>query len=201
MGEQLGGAVTVRAAAAPAAAASADPAIAAAPAAPPELSPVFTPEVQHWAPKISAWAAQYNLDPALVATVMQIESCGNPRVLSPSGAQGLFQVMPFHFTAEDDMLDPDTNAARGLGYLSLGLRRAGGNVGLALAGYNGGHSLIGRASSLWPAQSKRYWYWGTGIYADATDGQASSPRLQEWLAAGGASLCARAAQQLASAAY
>jgi hypothetical protein len=129
---------------------------------------------------------------------MQIESCGNPDVLSPSGAQGLFQVMPFHFAAGDNMLDPDTNAARGLAYLSLGLKRAGGNVGLALAGYNGGHSLIGLASSLWPAQSQRYWYWGTGIYADAASGQANSPRLQEWLAAGGASLCTRAAQQLAA---
>ncbi len=162
-----------------------------------ELSPVFTPEVQHWAPKISTWAAQYGLDPALVATVMQIESCGNPHAVSSSGAQGLFQVMPFHFGSGDDMQDPDTNAARGLAYLSLGLQRAGGNVGLALAGYNGGHSLIGLASSLWPAQSKRYWYWGTGIDADATSGQASSSRLQEWLAAGGASLCSRAAEQLA----
>jgi hypothetical protein len=96
------------------------------------------------------------------------------------------------------MLDPDTNAARGLAYLSLGLQRAGGNAGLALAGYNGGHSLIGLASSLWPAQAQRYWYWGTGIYKDAVSGQPSSPRLQEWLAAGGASLCARAAKQLAA---
>ncbi len=164
----------------------------------PQLSPVFTPEVQHWASKITAWAAEYQLDPQLVATVMQIESCGNPTVLSPSGAQGLFQVMPYHFAAGDDMLDPDTNAARGLAYLSLGLQRAGGNVGLALAGYNGGHSLIGLASSLWPAQTKRYWYWGTGIYSDALGGQSGSPRLQEWLAAGGASLCSRAAQQLAA---
>ena len=181
-------------------AAAAAPAVAVAtPNAPaPQLSGVFTPEVQHWAPKIAVWAAEYQLDPALVATVMQIESCGNPHVLSPSGAQGLFQVMPFHFAADDDMLDPDTNAARGLAYLSLGLKRAGGNVGLALAGYNGGHSLIGLASSLWPAQSQRYWYWGTGIYADAASGQANSPRLQEWLAAGGASLCTRAAQQLAA---
>ena len=163
------------------------------------LSPVFTPEVQRWASKIAAWAAEYQLDPQLVATVMQIESCGNPKVLSPSGAQGLFQVMPYHFATGDDMLDPDTNAARGLAYLSLGLQRAGGNAGLALAGYNGGHSLIGLASSLWPAQSKRYWYWGTGIYEDALSGQTSSPRLQEWLAAGGASLCTRAAQQLAAA--
>jgi soluble lytic murein transglycosylase-like protein len=170
--------------------------VAAAPLAAPTLPALFTPEVQHWAGQITAWAALYQLDPALVATVMQIESCGNPQAVSPSGARGLFQVMPFHFAPKDDMLDPDTNAARGLTYLALGLARGGGNAGLALAGYNGGHSLIGVASSLWPAQTQSYWYWGSGIYADAAQGQPTSPRLQAWLQAGGASLCAKAAQVL-----
>lgn len=160
------------------------------------LSPIFTPEVQHWAPQIAAWAAAYQLDPNLIATVMQIESCGAPGVVSRSGAQGLFQVMPFHFTAGEDMQNPDTNAARGMSYLSLGLQRAAGNVGLALAGYNGGHSQIGKASTLWPAETQRYWYWGTGIYEEATAGAASSTRLAEWLNAGGASLCRTAAQQI-----
>jgi len=160
------------------------------------LSPVFTPEVQHWAPQIAAWAQAFQLDPNLVATVMQIESCGAPGVVSSAGAQGLFQVMPFHFTEGESMQDPETNAARGLGYLSLGLQRAAGNVGLALAGYNGGHSQIGRDSSLWPAQTQRYWYWGTGIYEEAAAGAAQSTRLQEWLNAGGASLCSTAAAQI-----
>jgi soluble lytic murein transglycosylase-like protein len=168
---------------------------AAAPSAPTTspLSPVFTPEVQRWAEKITEWAAAFNLDPNLVATVMQIESCGAVDAVSSSGAQGLFQVMPFHFAPEEPMQHPDTNAARGLAYLALGLARAQGDVGLALAGYNGGHSQIAKRFSQWPAQTQRYWYWGTGIYADAASGQASSARLAEWLKAGGASLCARAA--------
>ena len=160
------------------------------------LSPVFTPEVQHWADKIVSWSAVFKLDPNLAATVMQIESCGAPSAVSGSGAQGLFQVMPFHFVAGEDTLDPDTNAARGLAYLALGLARASGDAGLALAGYNGGHSLIGQDSSLWPAQTQRYWYWGTGIYQDATSGQPQSGRLQEWLQAGGASLCTQADGEL-----
>ncbi|MGH2523243.1 MAG: transglycosylase SLT domain-containing protein [Anaerolineales bacterium] len=160
------------------------------------LSPIFTPQVQHWAERIAAWAAPFQLDPNLVATVMQIESCGAPHVVSSSGAQGLFQVMPFHFAPEEPMQDPDTNAGRGLAYLALGLTRAGGNAGLALAGYNGGHSQIGKDASLWPEQTKRYWYWGTGIYQDAIGGQTQSSRLQEWLQAGGASLCAKADQEL-----
>ncbi|HUS17573.1 MAG TPA: transglycosylase SLT domain-containing protein [Chloroflexia bacterium] len=160
------------------------------------LAPIFTPEVQHWAGKIIAWSNYFQIDPNLAATVMQIESCGAPGVTSGSGAQGLFQVMPFHFVTGEDMLDPDTNAGRGLAYLSLGLSRASGDAGLALAGYNGGHSMIGRDSSLWPNETQRYWYWGTGIYQDAVDGAAQSGRLQEWLQAGGASLCATASQQL-----
>jgi hypothetical protein len=160
------------------------------------LSPIFTPEVRHWAGNISAWADAYQLDPNLVATVMQIESCGLPSAVSSAGAQGLFQVMPFHFSPEEDMREPDTNARRGLAYLALGLARAGGNVALALAGYNGGHGQIGRDRSLWPAETRRYVYWGTGIYADATGGLAVSTRLQEWLDAGGAGLCSRAAREL-----
>ena len=159
------------------------------------LSPVFTPEVLRWENEITTWAAAYSLDPNLVATVMQIESCGNPRVVSNAGAQGLFQVMPFHFAAGEDTLDPQTNAARGLAYLARGLELAGGQAGLALAGYNGGHSQIGRDASLWPGETRRYYYWGSGIYAEASAGAAQSERLAEWLAAGGASLCAQAAQE------
>jgi hypothetical protein len=160
------------------------------------LSPVFTPEVQHWREKIMAWAGQYHLDPNLIATVMQIESCGAPHVVSRSGAQGLFQVMPFHFIAGEAMQDPDTNASRGLAYLASGLVRANHDVGLALAGYNGGHSLMTQASNVWSNETQRYWYWGTGIYAEALNGAVISERLQEWLNAGGASLCAKASDQL-----
>ncbi|MBI3361154.1 MAG: hypothetical protein HY023_08590, partial [Chloroflexi bacterium] len=41
------------------------------------LSPLFTPEVRHWEKDIVKWSAAYGIDPNLVATVMQIESCGN----------------------------------------------------------------------------------------------------------------------------
>lgn len=160
------------------------------------LSPVFTPEVRHWEKDIVKWSAAYGIEPNLAATVMQIESCGNPQAVSGAGARGLFQVMPYHFEAGEDMLDPETNASRGLSYLAQGLTRAGGQAGLALAGYNGGHSQIGRDSSLWPGETQRYYYWGTGIYADAVAGADHSDRLSEWLAAGGASLCAKAADEL-----
>ncbi len=160
------------------------------------ISPVFRPEVQYWSGSIRTWAVAAGLDPNLVATVMQIESCGDPRARSRAGAMGLFQVMPDHFSAGDDPYNQDTNASRGLAYLKHSLAVANGNARLALAGYNGGTGVIGRSESSWAAETQRYAYWGSGIYADASSGAAVSLRLQEWMAAGGASLCRQARARL-----
>jgi hypothetical protein len=153
------------------------------------LPAFFTPQVRAWEEDIFRWAEGFGLDPNLVATVMQIESCGDPHAVSPSGAQGLFQVMPYHFSAGEEMQDPETNARRGLAYLAESLVRSRGDADLALAGYNGGHGVIDWDPGNWPDETKGYVYWGGGIYADASAGLADSPRLEEWLAAGGASLC------------
>jgi hypothetical protein len=160
------------------------------------IARLFTPSVHAWDADIVRWSEGYGLDPNLVATVMQIESCGNPHAVSRSGAQGLFQVMPFHFSDGEDMQAPEVNARRGLTYLAESLLLSGGKVGLALAGYNGGHGVIRWDPAQWPAETMRYAYWGEGIYADAAAGRASSPRLEEWLAAGGAWLCEKASMEM-----
>jgi Transglycosylase SLT domain len=162
----------------------------------PSLSPIFMPTVQHWKDQILDWGATYSVDPNLIATVMQIESCGNPGAQSGAGAAGLFQVMPFHFTSGENSLDPDTNARRGVEYLANGLKLSGGHAGLALAGYNGGQSLIARNYEQWPFETQRYYRWGSGIYREASAGWDSSPTLAAWLAAGGQSLCDKAASVL-----
>ncbi|HRQ38789.1 MAG TPA: transglycosylase SLT domain-containing protein [Chloroflexota bacterium] len=159
------------------------------------IAPLFTREVQHWTPQIMAWAAEHGLDPNMVATVMQIESCGDPAALSIAGAQGLFQVMPFHFQPGENAFDPDMNAFRGMSFLAT-LVKQFGESGLAFAGYNGGPGNAVKAYDNWPAETKRYYYWATGIYEDAMAGRAESARLNEWLAAGGAGGCARAATSL-----
>ena len=162
------------------------------------LSPVFTPEVQHWAPSIRHWADEYGLPADLIAVVIQIESCGDPHALSPAGASGLFQVMPFHFRPGEDPFDADTNATRGLEYLADGLRLASGEPALALAGYNGGHGVIGLPPSDWADETQRYVTWGEGILDEARAGLRSSPRLEAWLAAGGDRLCREARRHQAS---
>ena len=160
------------------------------------ISPIFRIEVLHWANSISKWAAASQLDPNLAATIMQIESCGDPRAISSAGAMGLFQVMPFHFSAIDNPYSPDTNAARGLAYLAKSLQTAGGNARLALAGYNGGIGLINRAEWTWPAQTKRYVQYGAPIYEDARNGLDFSIALNEWYEKYGVSLCRQAHQRL-----
>ncbi|MFO7536517.1 MAG: transglycosylase SLT domain-containing protein [Chloroflexota bacterium] len=160
------------------------------------ISPLFSREVQHWNDQIVAWAAQHDLDPNMVATVMQIESCGDPNAVSRAGAQGLFQVMPFHFAAGEDMQDPDTNAYRGMSYLVERLKQTKGEVGHAFAGYNGGHVAAGSGWDRWAHETQRYYVWSTGIYGEAQEGLTESPTLARWMEAGGASLCRQASQRL-----
>jgi soluble lytic murein transglycosylase-like protein len=160
------------------------------------ISPVFTPQVHRWSAEISHWAVEFDLDPNLIALVMQIESCGHPRVHSPAGAQGLFQVMPFHFAQGEDPLDPQTNARRGLLYLARSLDLSNGQINLALAGYNGGHGVIDRNPSTWAPETHRYVQWGTGILEDISMGKLKSIQLDAWLAAGGANLCQLASAEL-----
>ena len=160
------------------------------------ISPIFTREVQHWGGDITRWANGSSLDPNLVAVIMQIESCGDPRALSHAGAMGLFQVMPFHFHFGENPYNPETNALRGLNYLSRSLNTANNNVRLALAGYNGGIGVISRSEWSWSAETKRYIQYGVPMYEDARSGATSSAMLDEWYQKYGAGLCRQASRRL-----
>lgn len=160
------------------------------------ISPLFTAPVQYWAPQIEAWSQAHGVDPNMAATIMQVESCGDPAAVSSAGAQGLFQVMPFHFQPGEDSLDPDTNAARGLTYFRERLQQTNGDIGRAFAGYNGGQRAAASSWDHWPAETQRYYVWTTGIYDEIQQGLDESPTLQRWLQSGGASLCRQAASRL-----
>jgi soluble lytic murein transglycosylase-like protein len=160
------------------------------------ISPIFTREIQHWGRDIVRWAGAAGLDPNLLAVVMQIESCGDPRAVSSAGASGLFQVMPFHFHFGENPFDPETNALRGTNYLSRSLEAAGGNPRLALAGYNGGIGVISRSESRWASETQRYVRFGSPMYDDALSGATSSPTLDEWYRRYGAGLCRQASNRL-----
>ncbi|HWS24700.1 MAG TPA: transglycosylase SLT domain-containing protein [Anaerolineales bacterium] len=160
------------------------------------IAPFFSNSVQFWNEDIQAWAAEYDLDPNLIATVMQIESCGNPSVISSAGAMGLFQVMPFHFLYGEDPFDPTTNALRGLTYLSDSMYLAGQNPNLGLAGYNGGVGVIQWSSDQWYDETQRYVYWGSRILEDANANLTQSSAYDEWYGSYGYWMCEDARSQL-----
>ncbi len=156
------------------------------------LAPLFTPEIQYWSEHISRWANASSLNPNLIATIMQIESCGDSLVQSSAGAMGLFQVMPFHFSPSENPYNPETNAFRGLDYLSRALKASNGDVRLAMAGYNGGISIITQPEWTWAEETKRYIYYGAPIYADAQKGLLESQTLLDWYWKYGQSMCVKA---------
>jgi soluble lytic murein transglycosylase-like protein len=165
------------------------------------LADFYTPEVRYWEREIVRWAREYGVNPNVIAIVMQIESCGDAAAMSQAGAVGLMQVMPFHFDYGENMLNPDTNVRRGVGVLLECLSvHARYDLGLAMACYNGGPSVTQRSSQEWAAETRYYYEWATGLWADVLAGRKSSATLAAWLDAGGRRLCEQAARSLGLAA-
>ena len=85
-------------------------------------------------------AARYRIDPDLIFALVWQESRWNLGAISPKQARGPFQLMPE--TAQRygvmDPHDPNEAARGGVAYLVWLLDRFGGNVSLALSGYNAG---------------------------------------------------------------
>lgn len=82
------------------------------------------------------------IDPRLLLAVVSVENPWlEPGALSPVGAVGLMQVMPFHAggwgCASDDLTDPDANVCHGTRILAHALRRLDGDLERALLRYNG----------------------------------------------------------------
>lgn len=103
---------------------------------------------------IRAEAARYDLDPALVAAVINTESGFAPDSRSGAGAVGLMQVLPdtARFIARqpnrpspspERLAEPEVNIAYGARFLRYLIHRYG-TVGLALAAYNGGPENVNK---------------------------------------------------------
>ncbi len=93
--------------------------------------------VLNWRSQIEAAATKYNVDSALIAAIIQTESGGNPRAMSPVGAIGLMQLMPG--TAHDlgvNPYDPSGNIDGGAHYVATLLSTF--SLQDAAAAYNAG---------------------------------------------------------------
>lgn len=114
----------------------------------PELVQRFTHPLEREA-EIQASAAEYGVEPALVAAVIRTESRFDPEVTSSRGAYGLMQVLPdtAYFISSrggpaGDYRDPATNIRMGTWYLMYLQSRYEGDLRLALAAYNSGPSRV-----------------------------------------------------------
>jgi hypothetical protein len=113
-------------------------------AAAPVIAAPSTPATGSFAREIEQTAGRYGIDHRLVRAVVQVESGGNPRAVSPKGARGLMQLMPARAEALGvrDSFDPGANLDGGVRHLRDLLTRFSGDLPLALAAYNAGEEAV-----------------------------------------------------------
>lgn len=89
-------------------------------------------------------ATKYGVDPMLIYLVMREESGFNYRAVSRVGARGLMQLMPATAArlGVRNIHDPVENVGAGTRYLRSLIDMFGGDVNLALAGYNAGEGAV-----------------------------------------------------------
>jgi hypothetical protein len=103
--------------------------------------------ITQWADLITKYSANNGLDPNFVAALIEEESKGNPRLISPAGAVGLMQIMPYErgFTWRPrtrTLLKPEANLEWGTNTLNEVIRQAQGRLTLAVLAYNSGWDRI-----------------------------------------------------------
>jgi len=120
---------------------------------PTALSPYYWwHEIRQWEPLILRYADRINIDPNFLAALIVCESGGDADEISPAGAVGLMQVMPFHLgynapAATEALRDPDRNMAWGTWVLQNAIEMADGDIFHALALYNGGSEFAASRES------------------------------------------------------
>lgn len=104
----------------------------------------FVPDPQerlHLLRLVHREATRADLPPELVLAVIEIESGFDRFAISVVGAQGLMQVMPFWLDEighpDDNLFHPRTNLRMGCTILKFYVDREKGDLGKALARYNG----------------------------------------------------------------
>ncbi|MGD8177058.1 lytic transglycosylase domain-containing protein [Marinimicrobium sp. ARAG 43.8] len=105
--------------------------------------------------KIHSEARRAELAPELVLAVIEVESHFNHYAVSPVGAQGIMQVMPFWKNEigrpEDNLIHLETNLRYGCTILKHYMDRSNGRLAEALARYNGSYGSYRYAAKVMDA--------------------------------------------------
>jgi hypothetical protein len=103
---------------------------------------------------------RYGIDPLLIYSQMHQESSFKLGATSPKGASGLMQLMPG--TARRmgvvNIYNPKENIEGGVKYMRLLLDMFGGDINLALAGYNAGEGAVMRYGNQIPPYNETQEY-------------------------------------------
>jgi len=115
--------------------------------------------------KDKAWMMAYaeqcsranDLDPALIKAIIKAESNGERLAVSPKGAQGMMQLMPFTQKRLNvtDPFDPIENIEGGVRYIKELLGMFGGNLENAVAAYNAGPAAVKKYGGIPPYDETR----------------------------------------------
>jgi hypothetical protein len=102
-------------------------------------------------------AKKYDVDPALVAAVIEQESRFKPRARSHVGARGLMQLMPRtgRWMGARDLYNPEQNVDAGVKYIKYLDKRFKGDRTKIIAAYNGGEGNVMRYRGVPPFRETR----------------------------------------------
>lgn len=100
---------------------------------------------------------KYDVDPALVAAVIEQESRFKPRARSHVGAKGLMQLMPRtgRWMGARDLYNPEQNVDAGVKYIKYLDKRFNGDLKKIIAAYNGGEGNVKRYRGIPPFRETR----------------------------------------------
>ncbi|MGA1191141.1 MAG: lytic transglycosylase domain-containing protein [Bdellovibrionota bacterium] len=106
---------------------------------------------------INSVADQYGIESSLIRALIHVESAYNAKAVSPKGALGLMQLMPFHLQnlGVRDPFEPRQNIEGGTKLLSKLFQQYDGDLVLILAAYNAGENAVKKFQGVPPYQETK----------------------------------------------
>ncbi|MFA4985738.1 MAG: lytic transglycosylase domain-containing protein [Candidatus Brocadiia bacterium] len=110
-------------------------------------------DVEIYRSTVEAYADKFNVDPALLMSVIRSESSGNPKAISHAGAIGLMQIMPETaktiakllgepVPGKTELMEPERNIRFGACYFGWLQEQFGVTPEVLLAAYNAGPTRV-----------------------------------------------------------